>query len=197
MGVKSRPDSWTWVANHARDYLQGPNRRCANLIGNISAAFARAVRRIGQCRFPLYVTPIAANDMFDSRHMVRLRRIAVNRWGWVPRPNLRQNGDPNMRVPGREVATYIERGRRRRQRATLSPTPAAQGPLTTADRSVVQVPSEDRISQKIRQGSPSLNPPFRFVDSTSESEQECRGVLATPDVRTLERPGDVLDDPPS
>ena len=56
----------------------------AGPVEHIGVAFSRAFWRIGKCRYPLYVHPMLARDLFDIRATVCVRRVKQNRWGVAP-----------------------------------------------------------------------------------------------------------------
>lgn len=156
-----------WIANQLRDYSQEPNGKHANHIDGISVAFSKAPRRVGECRYPLYVTSMMARDLFDLMHMVYLRRMECNRRELAPSPYLQKNEDPNPGIFWSVVARNIGRDRRRWRRAAISPISDAQGPLTRADGAAVQTPSEDEMEPDLPKVSPSLGPSSGFADSSS------------------------------
>ena len=180
MGAKPRLDSRIWSAKRVRDYLRGPNWQRANLTDNSSVASSKVFRRFGKRRYPLYVTPTTAKDMFDPPRTVGLRHMEFNRWELVSFPKLRRNAGPNLPILRSVAARSTDRVRRRWRGAThdgrdlwhrsmakvdgIYPISDAQGPRTMAGGTAAPGPSGDEILPDPKQGSPSLNPPFDFAD---------------------------------
>ena len=72
---------------------------------NVTVAFSRAVRRVGDVVIHIVATPtigsiysmwFALPDLL--RNLVCLRRIDFNRWVLFPHPNLQRNEDPDLRL---------------------------------------------------------------------------------------------------
>ena len=99
-----------------------------------------------------------AEALLDLWYMVCLRRNEFSHGEMVPQPNLQDTENPNLRLLWSVAARDIVRARRQWQRANFSRLLEARGPLTSADETVFQVPSEDGTAPEIR-GS------FSFADS--------------------------------
>ena len=143
----------------------------ADLIDTTIVAPARAFRRVGEWQPPLHLTPLMAEDLLDLRHMVCLRRIGLNRSDW-PRNlifralRIQICVFASMMWP-EKLAGLVDDGNRR-----VPPLLLAMSPLTMAERTAIQIPSDDEVVPEIQQVSSSPNPPFGFADSASESERE-------------------------
>ena len=82
--TKSKVSSWQWVAQQARDYLQGPNRQHAGLIDKISVALTTVSQLVGRCRYPLYLTHSTAAGLFELRRTIWMRRTEAKSRGLIP-----------------------------------------------------------------------------------------------------------------
>ena len=58
--------------------LRDPTWKHTELLGNAGFASSGAYRVIGKRRYPLYVTPAMAKDMFDLWDTAGLRRVGFN-----------------------------------------------------------------------------------------------------------------------
>ena len=119
VSLKSKLDSRERMAHQVRDYYQEPNWKFANLIDTLSAAFWKVSRRVRCRRYPLYVTPSRAKDMFDPLHVVCRRRRTRNRWELVPPSGSLGNVYSNFHALWSVVSGNFDRDRRRELRANL------------------------------------------------------------------------------
>ena len=71
LSIKSKMDSWKWVARQVRRYIQDPNWTYADPFDAISAASAKVYKRVGRRNCPLYVTLPPSVDMLELRRTVR------------------------------------------------------------------------------------------------------------------------------
>ena len=124
-----------------------------------------------------------------------IRCIGLSYGGLLYSPLFPNNGDPNLLVL-RPVATRRKGGARRRSiRTSISPISKTQGPLTMADGTALQVPSENEMVPDHPKWPLPSRPTFRFVDSSSDSAQGGGGAQTAPSAQTSKRTYDDLDAP--
>ena len=69
------------------------------------------------------------------------------------------------------------------------PISEGQGPLTMADGTALEAPSDDEMVPDLPQGTLPFRPPLGLVDSPSESAHECGGDWPTNNARTPRQSG--------
>ena len=115
------------AAHRVRDYLQGPNWRHADIVGNLRAAPSKNVLGVGRRRCPFYDTPSTSKDWCDLWDIVSIRRMERGDSELILPPDIRQGGGRNLRIPWEIVARNTDRSRCRSQRADISPISEEQG----------------------------------------------------------------------
>ena len=68
-------DAWDWVAKEIKENGNDGDWLRAGSSGDIKDVSARAFSMMGNCRFPLYVTPDMGREWFDTWKMINVRRM--------------------------------------------------------------------------------------------------------------------------
>ena len=84
MGIKTRQDSLKRIAAGAQGYWRDSQWTYADLVSDIGVAPSAIFRRIGMRKYPLYVKPESARDLFGFWEIVCTCRIEFNHWELAP-----------------------------------------------------------------------------------------------------------------
>ena len=83
-GLGDREGSWNWFLMRVRHGVKDPQWRRSELADNLSAPLPKLFRRIGDCRYPLYLAPKVSVELLEICAVLCGRRVDAYRCCMAP-----------------------------------------------------------------------------------------------------------------
>ena len=157
----------------------------ADCIGEIADIFARTFAAMGNCRSPLYITPLMAVEWFSSWKVINEQRLARNKWAFAETDPESSILKPSLALFRTIVKRNPDRARRRYLRACRRDKTADPG--VREDGNILMGPPDDEPTPMGDRGNP-LNLPAHFSFPLASHNPR---LTVQVDVSISQRPGSL------
>ena len=167
LGLGNREELWNQIPLQARHFAKDPYWQHSELVSRRSAPLSALFRRIGDCRFPTFLTPEVSIELLDcsARRVLCGRRVDFNRGCMAPGNLDSQEDKPDRSVYWNAVARNADRAKRRwlgaRSRSHLEPF----GPVTFSDGTALDVPPNVEVATNVSSSTPRTHSRVHSFDS--------------------------------
>ena len=195
MGIHTRIGAWTWVDEQIKENLDDRTWMLANSLESIPDVAARVFSQMGNCRFPLHITPTVVRYWCDISSLVSTRRMQHHGWPFSsPRMDL-DDLHPTLPIFRAVVERNLGRARRRYLRACGSGMDKDE--VALEDGSVLTEPSDDDSLPMESADLPlELPPPFSEIQGSIDPRFSVRLDSSMPSFPTRQRRGEPSETAP-